>query len=173
VAILHHNDSETPIPLRRLQPYTYDGRFPTICRLKKEIQPLFFLTLVVNKKWANVSLNLESLCLLDEHQGASDDTLLTSTPKEIGANCSLVESNKFHSNCSSKLLLGNFTLIFAIQGSIRVFLHSGQQSASMHEGETLVCERFDNSMPVDISMEPFKSDASEGGEDAILGRGWL
>ena len=183
MAILHHNDSETPVPLRRLQPYTYDGRFPTTCRLKKSVDSLVFLTLVVNKKWANVSLNLETLCLFDAQQESSEETLSVSLP--VTADCSdyqycaiggdqslaLVEGNKNHSNCASKLLLGNFTLVFALQGSLRVFLHSGQQTATVQEAETLVCERLDNSLPVDISMAPYKPNVTNEDGDPKLGKG--
>ncbi len=159
IASLHHNDSETPVPLKMLHPYTYEGCWPTTCKLN--VPCLQNLTFVVNKEWANVSLTLETIHPLphDESPESTADGYLNTEWSEpisnntnhlAGRSHSFVTSEK-HSP-SSKMLMGNFTVLYVVSGQIHVLQHNGSQFASLEKGQTWVCERLDNSLPADISM---------------------
>ena len=139
MAHLYHNGSETPQPLSLLRPYTYDGGWPTQCRLKKE--SLLHLTFIVNRKWANVSLTLEAV---RPFEGLEDDSRGGET----------VEGSPTKAQPFTKMLMGNYTLIFVITGSIQIKLENDPHSATVNEGETLVYNRNDHVTPVDISMIP-------------------
>ena len=72
------------------------------------------------------------------------------------------DSNKAQSTASSKLLMGNYTIIYVISGSICIkTMHSEFQNLRLVKGEAIVCERLDSSSPADISMTP-DLDQNEG-----------
>ena len=148
---MKHNDVETSIPLKRLIPYTYDGRWPTACQLKEN--SMTHLTFIVNREWANVSMNLETISPLEQDEAnsnsISNETAVKKDSKDVEKPAP-----------TSKMLMGNFTIIYAITGGIQVLLHNGQETRDLVEGQTLVCERLDNCSPIDIAMTPLPLDSN-------------
>lgn len=155
---MYHNDSENSVPLKLLVPYTFDGSWSTVCKLKA---PLTYLTLTVNKKWANVSMNLETVVAPENVSGNDPDNHNnTDNTKPI--------SSKTKSTGSLKYLLGNYTIIYVISGSINVkMIHLECSNIRLDKGEAIVCERLDASSPADLSMVPITENANEP-EDALV-----
>ena len=138
------------MPLKVLIPYTFDGSWPTVCKVKA---PLTYLTLTVNKKWANVSMNLEKVVAPTMGESVKNDADLSSNTLNDDAKGSV--SNHAKSTPSSKYLLGNYTIIYVISGSINVkMMHLTCSNIKLEKGEAIVCERLDASSPADISMTP-------------------
>lgn len=162
MASLNHSDFQTPVLLKPLHPYTYDGALPTTCRLLKD--SLTHLTFIVNRKWANVSLSIETIMPLDED--AVEEVCMLSnetvSAESDGFPNGLANGTKEKRTPSSKMLLGNYTIIYVISGSVHVSLHSGSQSTRLEQGQTLVCERLDKSLPADIAMSPVHHLVNEG-----------
>ncbi len=156
MAALHHNDSETPSLLKTLQPYSYDGCWPTTCRLKKS--SMLHLTFIVNRKWANVSLTLETIRPWVAELGESESLPTVSDLTLQSEGSGTISNGDLHGSHvnqpSSKMLMGNYTIMFVISGAIHVKLSGSEQAASVSEGETLVCKRPDMVAPADISMTP-------------------
>ena len=146
---MYHNDNETPVPLKVLVPYTFDGSWPTVCKVKA---PLTYLTLTVNKKWANVSMNLEKVVAPTVDDSSRDNTDISNSTLHDDAKG---PASHAKSTPSSKYLLGNYTIIYVISGSINVkMMHLTCSNVKLETGEAVVCERLDASSPADISMTP-------------------
>lgn len=150
---MYHNDNETPVPLKLLVPYTFDGSWPTVCKVKA---PLTYLTLTVNKKWAKVSMNLEKVVAPSV---GNDMENSINTLDDVSNDVSATKPT-----ASSKYLLGNYTIIYVISGSINVkMMHLTCSNIKIEKGEAIVCERLDSSSPADISMTPLADDGNDSG----------
>ncbi|KAI9003697.1 hypothetical protein BC832DRAFT_87777 [Gaertneriomyces semiglobifer] len=170
---LHHNDEATPKPLRPLIPYTYRGEWPTTCRIRTG--PIRHLALIANREKAHVTMNLETICL---HGLADDGECETENPAIARASPTGLETT----NSSSRMLLGNFTIMYVITGAVRVTVEGALEPLTVLKGQTLVCEREDESSPTDFSLIPVQSngkpfeqkdmpngaDAHDGHEDATV-----
>ena len=130
-----------------MQPYVYDGRWSTACRLKKE--KMTYLRFMVNSKLANVSMTLETIHPLDPEENPSQ------AMENVFQKTETASTDR--STPSSKMLLGNYTLIYVITGAIRAQIFDGLCAKELHQGQTLICERTDTSLPADISMSPLDS----------------
>lgn len=141
------------MPLKLLVPYTFDGSWPTVCKVKA---PLTYLTLTVNKKWAKVSMNLEKV--VTPSVGIDTDSSVNTLQDESN------DSSSTKPTASSKYLLGNYTIIYVISGSINVkMMHLTCSNIKLEKGEAIVCERLDSSSPADISMTPIEEDGNDSG----------
>lgn len=65
----------------------------------------------------------------------------------------LDEKKKELASPTNKFLLGRFTIVHVISGSIKVKVE-GSQSKILETEHTLVCEREENCAPTDVSMTP-------------------
>ncbi|KAI9203897.1 uncharacterized protein BJ171DRAFT_582667 [Polychytrium aggregatum] len=162
-AVLHHNDQETAFPLKPLVPYTYNGSWPTACHVKSS--PLKLLTFMANRKYTQVSVSLETIC----PHGLSDDGIcnenhnFTPTPQSRHRSSSRSRgSDDETANPTSKILLGAFTIVYVISGGIKVKLDGDICERTILPGETLTCERHDESDPTGFAMTPLnKADLDE------------
>ncbi|KAI8922609.1 hypothetical protein BC831DRAFT_475199 [Entophlyctis helioformis] len=176
-AFLHHNDHVTPIAIKPLVPYTYRGEWPTTCTMN--VSPLKHLTFIANRRLAKVSMSLETICenaigddgvcdtdaseIDDVALGVADDTSQPTEPTaQLEANAADPKATTDHatkqslssSSSYSKLLLGNFTILYVVSGSIRVTVEGDSQPRIVHQGQTLLCERDDECAPTDLKMTP-------------------
>ncbi|KNC97694.1 succinylglutamate desuccinylase/aspartoacylase [Spizellomyces punctatus DAOM BR117] len=150
---LHHNDQATPVPLRPLIPYTYSGEWPTTCRIRSG--PIRHLTFIANRDRAHVTANLETICL----HGLSDDGECNHHPHGTGHEKK--DSNGVGvANPTSKMLLGNFTIVYVVSGGIKVAVEGTLEPQIVLTGQTLICERQDESSPTDFAMTPVASDGT-------------
>jgi hypothetical protein len=60
------------------------------------------------------------------------------------------------------MLMGNFTILYVIAGSIKVSLDGGKTSYLLEEQSTLICERRDGNAPTDVTMTPLLKPAIPG-----------
>ncbi|TPX35144.1 hypothetical protein SmJEL517_g02366 [Synchytrium microbalum] len=166
-ALLHHNDHETAVVLRPLIPYTYNGEVPTTCHVRTP--PLRHLTILAHRKRTLVTVNLETICPhgFSNEGGCSagghgSPTAYAASPDgadlpplEGGSPPRLAASKK--PAALSKILLGNFTIVYVIRGAINVQIDGDGQARTVNQGETLICERTDDSVPTDFAMTPIAS----------------
>lgn len=118
---------------------------------------MLHLTFIVNRKWANVSLTLETIQPWDtEAEGIPSVSDLTlQSEEDAGSQGASNGTIGGHLNQpSSKMFMGNYTIIFVVSGEIQVKLSGSEQSATVTEGETLVCRRPDTVGPAEMSMTP-------------------
>ncbi|KAI9096431.1 hypothetical protein DFS34DRAFT_650538 [Phlyctochytrium arcticum] len=150
---LHHNDSAAPTPLRPLMPYTYNGEIPTTCRIRTG--PIRHLTFFTNRKRTHVTANLETICLhgLTDCGECEQNEPTGQTPESNG--------EKREANPTSKMLLGNFAIIYVVSGTVKISVEGGELSSSVvRQGDTFLCERDDESSPTEVSMIPVKEDGT-------------
>ena len=84
--------------------------------------------------------------------------------EELADNSEDVNSLKTKSTASSKILLGNYTIIYVISGAINVkMMHLTCSNIKLGKGEAFVCERLDSSSPADISMTPASDNENDSG----------
>jgi environmental stress-induced protein Ves len=57
-ASLHHHDYETPVPIKTLIPYTYNGEWPTSCKVTHLMNALLFMS---NRKKCTVQISVETI----------------------------------------------------------------------------------------------------------------
>ncbi|KAH6566903.1 hypothetical protein BASA62_006429 [Batrachochytrium salamandrivorans] len=173
-AVLHHNDQATPVPFKPLVPYTYRGEWPTTCRVN--VSPLKHLTFISNRRVAKVSMNLETIGrhglgfydgMGDEDDNSSDgdgvaaQNVVPSEPGDLASETASVKKSKEAasspeqiSSPTNKLLLSNFTIVYVVTGSIKVTIEGDTAPRTLTQGQTLVCERDDDSNPTDLKMTP-------------------
>ena len=141
-AFLYHNDNATPVAIKPLMPYTYNGEWPTTCHLNGT--PLRHLTFISNRKFASVTMCLETISAsgVPSEEGVGDD-----------------DSNAEQTNpTTNKLLLDNFTVVYVVSGAINVRISADEEDQLVvREGETFVCERDDDSTPTDLRMAPINA----------------
>ncbi|KAJ3074946.1 hypothetical protein HDU98_009721 [Podochytrium sp. JEL0797] len=196
-AILRHNDQETPVQFRPLVPYTYAGELPTTCFVKGAFK---HLTFIANRAKAQVTVSLETICthgLSDE--GICDGEGDVSTPIPSPMNNRTRESSPVRTGLdhltagvgpvdrapspsrhqpnampTNKILLGAATIVFVVSGSIRVSVNGDKKTTRVNAGETLICERDENSAPADFTMSPVTTNDKaaagnlNGNQDALI-----
>ncbi|KAJ3223281.1 hypothetical protein HK099_001322 [Clydaea vesicula] len=152
--VLRHNDQENLISWKPLVPYTYDGEWLTTCR-----------------KLAEVTVALETICSIGsgvdgnlERDGDGDFVDSQENEKDIAA------------NPTTKILLGNFTIVYVVKGAINVQIEQEESTRYVAEGETLIIERDEESEPTDFAMTPVASknnlfEASENEERTLKRHG--
>ncbi|KAJ3046720.1 hypothetical protein HK097_000601 [Rhizophlyctis rosea] len=146
-ALLHHNDQEKSIPFKPLSPYTYPGEWTTTCRVKTS--PLNHISFVANRERAQVSMNIETIC----PHGLTTEEGLCENGQSNGISAVIVESNNRKDAApTSKMLLGHFTIVYVIKGGIQVEVNEVGGTHVVLQGQTLVCEREDDTAPVDFAI---------------------
>ncbi|TPX43504.1 hypothetical protein SeLEV6574_g05022, partial [Synchytrium endobioticum] len=177
-ALLHHNDHETAVVLRPLIPYTYNGEVPTTCHVRSP--PLRHLTILAHRDKTLVTVNVETICphgFSNEggcKAGSPDHVALTEFP-EVEPDSTQLLGQKSDENSNSradvgsdskprrkgsflsKILLGNYTVIHVIRGAINIQVDGDGMSRSVRQGETLICERANESTPTDVAISPIVS----------------
>ncbi|EGF76998.1 hypothetical protein BATDEDRAFT_28088 [Batrachochytrium dendrobatidis JAM81] len=170
-AVLYHNDQATPVPIKPLVPYTYKGEWPTTCSVNAS--PLKHLTFTSNRRVAKVSMSLETISrhgangddgVGDEDENSSDDELLELSSKDsahppisnLGSQPTTNPQTTAETTTSptNRLLLGNFTIVYVVSGSIKVTIEGDSEPRTLLQGQTLVCERDDDCTPSDLIMTP-------------------
>jgi hypothetical protein len=63
------------------------------------------------------------------------------------------------SQATSKFLLGRFTILYVIQGQVTVLVDGDKKEMKLNTGQTIVCEREDDSGPTDLTLMPVDSEA--------------
>ena len=117
--------------------------------------------MTVNKKWANVSMNLEKI--VAPVSGNDGDNSFNVLNNETN-----ITSSNTKSTGSLKYLLGNYTIIYVISGPINVkMIHLACSNIRLDKGEAIVCERLDASSPADLSILPLTENGNEP-EDALV-----
>ncbi|KAJ3298542.1 hypothetical protein HK104_010597 [Borealophlyctis nickersoniae] len=160
-AVLHHNDQEKAIPLKHLTPYSYSGEWATTCKIKSG--PIQYLTFIANRERAQVSMNIETIC---PHGLASDDGHCSSGDTKSGEGYSSEkdaekgEATLKKAAPTSKMLLGHFTIVYVISGGIEVEVNEHGETHTVLQGQTLICERADETSPTDFAMTPIHPDGS-------------
>ncbi|KAJ3190625.1 hypothetical protein HK101_008528 [Irineochytrium annulatum] len=151
-AVLHHNDQEHSVPIRPLIPYTFAGE---------------------------VTVNLETIC----PHGLNDDGICDGdgdantpmpsphmphqqthphgTPTLQGEKAApkLGSSSPQKSSATvaptRKILLGTFTIVYVVSGTIHVTVDSDAGTVhTVGAGNTLICERHNEAAPTDFTMRP-------------------
>ncbi|KAI8824697.1 hypothetical protein BJ741DRAFT_61547 [Chytriomyces cf. hyalinus JEL632] len=71
--------------------------------------------------------------------------------------------NRHHPNVlpTTKILLGAFTIVHVVSGSIRASVNNDPKTIKVSAGETLICERDEESAPADFTMSPVMSNSSD------------
>ncbi|KAI8618552.1 hypothetical protein BC830DRAFT_1108289 [Chytriomyces sp. MP71] len=62
-----------------------------------------------------------------------------------------------HALPTTKILLGAFTIVYVVSGSIRASVNNDSKAIKVNAGETLLCERDEDSAPADFTMSPVMS----------------
>ncbi|KAJ3041589.1 hypothetical protein HDV00_009066 [Rhizophlyctis rosea] len=146
-ASLHHNDNEKAIPFKPMSPYTYPGEWSTACRVKSG--PLRHVSFVANRTRAQVSMNLETIC----PHGLTSEEDQCDSHEQPGTTAVVVDGNSRKDAApTSKMLLGHVTIVYVIKGGIQVEVNEVGGSHLVLEGQTLICEREDDTAPVDFAI---------------------
>ena len=127
-ATLHHHDYEKPIPVKTLVPYTYNGDWPTSCRLGN--QPMNFLMFMSNRSKVQASATIETICRYQ-----NDDLV------------------KLDDGGTNTMLLGHVTIMHVITGQIRVGVQGRGEPVILVASSTMVCERDQNGT-TDVTLTP-------------------
>ncbi|KAL1922132.1 uncharacterized protein VTP21DRAFT_10774 [Calcarisporiella thermophila] len=122
---LNHRGEESNHIVKALFPYTYGGEWPTTCRVINP--PINTLNFVMDRSKGKVKF-------LVEKAGES----------------SAVENG----NGSKKLLLGRFTLVYSVEGKVRVSLEENETIRLVGPGQTMVIEREEDSSPTSMVILP-------------------
>jgi len=142
--LLHHNDQETPVKWKPLVPYTYNGEWPTTCRITQHLK---YIAFHYNRQKAQVQVALETIC----HQGATDDGICDGDGDNTSSKTAIPQP-------TSKILLGNYTIVYVVSGALNVQIdQDGSTNRVLTQGETLILERNDESEPTDFAMTPAQS----------------
>ncbi|TPX57396.1 hypothetical protein PhCBS80983_g03883 [Powellomyces hirtus] len=169
---LHHNDQATAVPLRPLTPYTYSGEWPTSCKIRTG--PMRHLTFIANRELTRVTATLETICLHglhDDGECSDSDEAVHKAPGEVngtkkdatgngnGTALPLGDECKNPMNGNvNKLLIGNYSIVYVVSGAVRVTIEGTLEPHTVLAGQTLVCERDDDSSPTDLAMTPLRKD---------------
>ncbi|KAJ3203514.1 hypothetical protein HDU67_010146 [Dinochytrium kinnereticum] len=185
-AVLHHNDQELSVPIRPLVPYTYGGETPTSCKVRTPpIRHLSFIAnraaLQVSVNLETIcphGLNDDGICdgdgdgdvntpmpsphlshpNLSTTQPPTQETSLGQTLKKtLPATMTTRRSSQSRVSPTRKILLAPFTIVYVVSGTIQVAVDSGSEVVTVAAGQTLVCERHDESAPTDFAMTPVLS----------------
>ncbi|KAI8831316.1 hypothetical protein BJ741DRAFT_667907 [Chytriomyces cf. hyalinus JEL632] len=84
--------------------------------------------------------------------------------------------SRHHPNAlpTTKILLGAFTIVHVVSGSIRASVNNDPKTIKVSAGETLICERDEESAPADFTMSPVMSNDNlvagnlKGHQDATI-----
>nr|KAJ3423084.1 hypothetical protein HK105_003317 [Polyrhizophydium stewartii] len=177
LAYLHHNDHATPVAIKPLVPYTYRGEWPTACRMN--VSPLKHLTFISNRRVAKVSMSLEAISRnpingdeeSQDHFSDHDDLDLpaldapaakalsepltpTGPQPSSSSEQDLFSEEEKVAARTSKMLLGNFTIVYVVTGSIQVTVEGDNQMRVLNQGQVLICERDEEAAPTDLTMTP-------------------
>lgn len=132
----------------------FSGDWSTTCRIPTNTR-FRHLSFMVNRKAAQASMRVETIYPIGQHPD-TDNSNSHGAPK-ISTDSPL-PTNKF--------LLGRFTILYVISGSIKVLVDGDPTTRYLKAGQTMVCEREDNSAPTDLCMIPISSsDHLNAGED--------
>ncbi|KAJ3226896.1 hypothetical protein HDU81_007013 [Chytriomyces hyalinus] len=62
---------------------------------------------------------------------------------------------------TTKILLGAFTIVHVVSGSIRASVNNDPKTIKVSAGQTLICERDEESAPADFTMTPVMSSGND------------
>lgn len=163
---LYHNSQAESIKLYPLVPYTFSGNWTTTCKLESGEQR--YLSLSVNRKLANASMTIENIYALKNENDAvsngAEEHVDAVTEDATGAG-----DAKIKHAATNKFLMGRFTTVHVISGTIQLTVQGQDEAHVLQKGETLTCERERNASPTELAMTPLPSaQAGLGIQDPIM-----
>ena len=90
-----------------------------------------------------MSINLETICphgLNGDHQDQDDGNDTSDNKPDNKSNNLNNDEGKKEAATTSKMLLGHFTIVYVIKGSIKASVEGDERQWILKEGETMICE---------------------------------